>query len=498
VGKCQSMLSRRHFLRNSAAFLGALSGNYSSRYDLSSQSEHFPLLGYLSDTTGNGFLTDTDRRLVERALFTTRGYNVLPDQSFDYRADVLGLGHVTGEALSAVSETVASNPGRLAAPAFETRPITVAWHYGWYNRVYRKPERQTVAFLGGDYVSSDSEVEGVFHQLKNEFGITVDALSWIPPRDNDQLLDNYRRGYFQGNQIGTRYVSLIYESTIGLPREFERVDFRSPQTQSFFTDDFEQMAVFLSEVRDVTPARIFRLNGRPVIFLFGSHTWGLESDIERQADAIDYWIKKAREVFLDRFGEEPYLVGEEMLPSFDAAFTENRWRRLANFDGVFIYHHVANLKSGGPLTLPMDTWYVNNQVRLYRRMISEIRWVANRYTGLPILIIPSLATGFAKPGFPTLTINSATYGHFVNAIRAVHENEYLLPYWGSQLGWRTLPAPVYTVGSWNEEFEGHSIFPSSFNMALSDEEQFGFDVPMAIKRAFGWNHFAHRAIPSRP
>ena len=48
-----------------------------------------------------------------------------------------------------------------------------------------------------------------------------------------------------------------------------------------------------------------------------------------------------------------------------------------------------------------------------------------------------------------------------------------------------VPAPIYTVGSWNEEFEGHAILPSQFNLPLSASVQRGFDFVMALRQVFG-------------
>ena len=445
---------------------------------------------HLADTTGDAILSASDRRVVQRALFSRRGFDLRPHPGFDIRADVLGRGAIDGDVVDLVSRTVSELGGQLHV--HQTRPITVAWHYGWYNNTQREPGLQTVRFLGGDYASWDSAVEGRFNELKNEFGITVDALSWMAPRDNANLLRNYRQGFLQANQSDTRHVALLYESTISLPLDRARVDFLSPFVQSLIVQDFEQMAMFLREVR-ATPARVFTLDRRPVVFLFGSHTWGL-LDSPEQSDAVDQTLQLVRENFARVYGAYPYLVGEEILRSFDSPFTENRWRRMVNFDGVFSYHHATNMKSGPALTLPLDTWYIENQVSLLRQMIASMRWVANRYTGLPILLIPSLAPGFAKPGFPSLSVNRRSYSELMAVLRSVHMNEYVIPYWGARLGSALLPAPVYALGSWNEEFEGHSVFPSRFNVALNADEQRGFDVPMAIKQTFGWNHYADRPI----
>ena len=489
----QDRPSRRRFLRATALASGSLIGVGRELPSLAQSSPLPRVPAYLSDTTGDGVLSVADRRLVQRALFSRRGFNLRPNPEFDYRADVLGRGMIGQDALDLVSSTVAQQPGPLGAG--EIRPITVVWHYGWYNTTSRVRGSQTVGFLGGDYSSSDSETENLFHELKNEFGITVDALSWIAPRKSVNLLDNYRRGYFQGAQVGTRHVALIYESTINLPRVPERIDFLSPSVQSLLFDDFQQMAFFLSGIRKTTPARIFTLDGRPVVFVFGSHTWGLLSN-SLQSEAIDQAVQAARERFAEVYGTFPYLVGEEIARSFNTPpFTRDRWRRLVNFDGVFSYHHIANMKPGPGVRLPLNWWYIVNQVRLLRQTISSIRWVANRYSGYPILInIPSLASGFAKPGFPTLSVDRGSYADLIEIVRSVHMSEYVMPYWGSHIGSPLLPAPVYTIGSWNEEFEGHSVFPSRFNLALSGETPHGFDIPLAIKQAFGWNHYAERDI----
>ena len=482
--------SRRRFLRSAALASGSLIGAGETRTSFAQSATTSRLPAHLADTTGDGVLSASDRQLVRRALFSRRGFDLRPHPDFDIRADVLGRGTIDRDVLDLVSRTVLERSGQLHA--HEARPITVAWHYGWYNNTKREPGLQTVSFLGGDYASWDSDVEGRFNELKNEFGITVDALSWMTPRDNLNLLSNYRRGFFQANQIETRHVALLYESTISLPLDRDRVDFLSPFVQSLIVQDFEQMAMFLREVR-ATPARVFTLDRRPVVFLFGSHTWG-RLDSAAQSGAVDQTLQLVRESFARVYGAYPYLVGEEVLRSFDSPFTENRWRRMVNFDGVFSYHHATNMKSSPAQALPIDTWYIEKQVSLLRQMIASIRWVANRYTGLPILLIPSLASGFAKPGFPSLSVNRRSYSELMGILGSIHMNEYVIPYWGSRLGSALLPAPVYTLGSWNEEFEGHSVFPSRFNLALNADEQRGFDIPMAIKQMFGWNHYADRPI----
>ena len=52
------------------------------------------------------------------------------------------------------------------------------------------------------------------------------------------------------------------------------------------------------------------------------------------------------------------------------------------------------------------------------------------------------------------------------------------------------------MGSWNEEFEGHAVLPAEFNFSLPEVTQDGFDLVMAIKEVFGWNHYAERDLVS--
>ncbi|MCH7824445.1 MAG: hypothetical protein IH849_06545, partial [Acidobacteria bacterium] len=47
---------------------------------------------------------------------------------------------------------------------------------------------------------------------------------------------------------------------------------------------------------------------------------------------------------------------------------------------------------------------------------------------------------------------------------------------------------------WNEEFEGHAVFPAAFNQSLLEVQLGGFDLSMAIKQVFSWNHYATRPI----
>ena len=134
---------------------------------------------YLVDVDGDGALDEADTALMERALFTSRGFEIDPRPGYDHRADIFGKARVDQESVDALASGMARF-GNMAVPA--PRPITVAWHYGWYDSRERPLLHQTVRYLGGDYLSSDSGVETEFNRLKNEFGVTVDALGWMRGR----------------------------------------------------------------------------------------------------------------------------------------------------------------------------------------------------------------------------------------------------------------------------------------------------------------------------
>ena len=488
--------SRRRFLRTGALALGEWS--VSRRRTLLDAQSPDPVLlpTFVADADGNGRLGPADERLVQDALFTRRGFGLTPLPGFDVRADIFGRGVVEKIAVDSVRHTVAAQTAGWVQA--EPRPITVAWHYGWYNVLTRPSGTQTVRFKGGNYTSRDPEVETLFNNQKNEFGITVDALSWIPKRSNNNLLNNYRLGLLSTPNLGTRYLALLYESTIALALRGGRIDFSNPLVAMLLREDFEQMARFLAEARDQSGGRIFTLDGRPVVFIFGSHTWGLFPVESTQFGALEIALDVAREAFRNRFGSVPFLVGEEMSLSSDGALSEDRARRVTSFDATYIYHH-APLKplSAAPgldATLFLTPRYMEHQIGILQHNFRVVDTIRNRYTGNSVLVIPNLAPGFAKPGLPVLKMGRRDYANFMQEIHQAHLGLLAQGPWSQILRTALLPAPIYIVGSWNEEFEGHAVFPASFNLSLSTVRQRGFDLAMAIKETFGWNHFAEREI----
>ena len=236
------------------------------------------------------------------------------------------------------------------------------------------------------------------------------------------------------------------------------------------------------------------MDGRPVVFIFGTHSWGQFPTRPEEYTALEIALDGCREAFRVVYGQFPYLVGEEMVLSSKGVFAEDRIRRTASFDAIYVYHHASNLKptelSGVDATLFVTPQYAENQLTILRKTYEALEPLSNRYTGRRILVIPNIAPGFAKPGLPTLMIDRSSYAYFMKLVQQFHVSRYIQRQWSQAIGTSALPAPVYIVGSWNEEFEGHSIFPCDFNLSLSEVVQQGFDLPMAVKEAFGWNHYA--------
>lgn len=487
--------SRRQFLRAAGAAVAA--GAAPAPAVLRGQQDPELLSAYVTDVDGSGMIGYPDRELVRTALHARRGYRVRPAPGFDYRADVFGRGVVEPAVVDSVTHSIERYSGS-AEPA-DRRPITVAWHYGWYNSITRAPGSQTVRFKGGDYVSFSPRTETTFHDLKNEFGISVDALSWIPQRENLDNNRNYISGFLKARNVDTRNVCLLYENTLALPSSGGRISFHSRAVRSKFIEDFRAMAGFLLRVRDHTPARVFTLDDRPVVFIFGTHIWGRLPLDETETATMDRAITAARQAFADAYGAFPYLVGEEVQLSSTGDFSADRWTRSRFFDAIYIYHHAANIKQGSERRLRMTPAYIENQVRTLRATYAAAARLRNRFTGHPLLVIPNLAPGFAKPGHPTLEITRSEYADFMKLIKSVHTEEHILPHWSAELGQARLPAPVYVIGSWNEEFEGHCVWPFDFNFSVrtGSVRQQGFDISMALREVFGWNHYAIRDIHSR-
>ena len=207
------------------------------------------------------------------------------------------------------------------------------------------------------------------------------------------------------------------------------------------------MARFLARVRDRSPARIFTLDARPVMFIFGTHTWGSLPLNRTEIAAMERSIGGAIEEFADVYGAPPYLVGEEMQLSATGSFSDDRRIRSGFFDGIYIYHHASNLKRGTEQRLRMSPAYIQNQITILRNTYADSNNLRSRFTGRRLLVIPNLAPGFAKPGHPTIEIDRGGYADFMKLIKKVHMDGHIMQQWSAVVGQAAPPAPVYVVGS---------------------------------------------------
>ncbi len=449
------------------------------------------LASYVADVGGNGGPGNSDKTLIRKAMGARRGLDVLAKGGYDYRGDVFGRGRVSRDDLKAVKQAI--KHFKADPDAIRPRPVTVCWHYAWYNHANRKPNKQHVWFKSGGYSSRDPETEATFNDLKNEFGITVDAVSWADPTADKNLNANFELGYMRAANGRTRHAALLYESLISLrARPGDRIDFSRRRTRNRLVDHFRSMARTFVQFRDDSRVRPFLVEGRPVVFIYASHTWATNVDgTGAQYDHIDAAMENAISAFAKVYGKAPFVIGEEMTFAEPDRFGPGRRRRSANFDGVFIYHHAATpdfIIRGGQ---NVRGTYVD-QVREVLTHSYEAMTHKSRFTDKPMLIVPSFAAGFSKIEIPTLHSNRTDYADFLKGMIHFHEQEYLLPAYGEQ-ALAERPS-VFSIGGWNEEWEGHTVMPSQFNRSLSPRTQQGFDYVMAIKQACGWNHYAERQL----
>jgi hypothetical protein len=170
----------------------------------------------------------------------------------------------------------------------------------------------------------------------------------------------------------------------------------------------------------------------------------------------------------------------------------DRLFRAAYFDAVSRYHHydagqIRALGAGDPVRL--DAAHVRRLVAKEARTIAAYRSVRNRYSGDPLLVIPSSAAGFAKARLPSLLASRDDYAGLLAAMQELTD-EHLSNVHAKRLGTPALPAPLVIAGSWNEEFEGHALMPAASNRALFDKRHGGLDWLYALKSIYGWNSWA--------
>ncbi len=466
-------LTRRRLMRALAAC--GLAGSIPAKAvasALAPQGDDRPRYLWPFDTDGDGMIGAADRALVAEALGTRRGDRLVPSGDWDSSADVLAEGSVGRHTLARIDELVGTTVPR--------RPDLVCWHYGWYGGHRRRREPTTMRYLGGSYASADRRAEEGFNRLKEEFGIGVDMLSWI---DKTSVHRAWNEGYLGARNRDRRRLGLLYESPINLASN-GRVDFApaAPYAERL-RQDFRKMGRWLATAAE-RGGRLFRLDGRPVLYLFGSHTWGTT---HRNLPHVGRAIARARDTFAEELGTAPYLIGDESLFPGDLEPGLDRLYRAAYFDAVTRYHHYDEAlvrRLGDGKGIELDGAYVRRIEGLERATIRGFAGVANRYTGAPLLVVPSSAAGFAKRGLPTLSASGRQYAGLIELVQTISD-EHIGRRHAARLGTPWLPAPLVFVGSWNEEFEGHALMPAASNRALPVRPRGGFDWLYALKSVYG-------------
>ncbi len=426
-------------------------------------------------------ISATDRALLSGLQNSLRGSRLHPRDDWDPRLDFLSRGRVDADQLQRYD---ALRP--VLGTRLPPRPIVACWHYGWYGPGRRRGETPTVRYLGGSYLSRDRRTEEEFNALKEEFGISADLLSWT---DERRLLQAYERAYLSASNHHRRRFGLLYESNISLGTT-KRIDF-APEGAAFdrLVRDFRHMGGWLAAVDS---DRLLRFDGRPVVFVFGSHTFG---PTRANLPHVGRALERARGAFAEAFGTPPWLIGDEALFPGDTEAGHDRLFRAAYFDAVSRYHHydTAQIRAlGEGRAVRLDGSHVRRLVANEKRTMAAYRSVKNRYSGEPLLVIPSSAAGFAKARLPSLLASRDDYASLLAAMQELTD-EHLRDLHAERLGTPAMPAPLVIAGSWNEEFEGHALMPAATNRALFHMRDGGFDWLYALKSMYGWNSWAVRS-----
>jgi len=348
------------------------------------------------DINGDGTVSAADRALIADAGFAMRGDRTSPRSNWDPRLDFLSRGRLLEDNLAEFD--------RLA-PALATqlppRPITACWHYGWYGPGRRQRETPTMRYIGGNYLSTDRRTEETFNNLKNEFGISADMLSWI---DNRDTLRAFERGYLSASNRGQRRFGLLYESQINLEARGRISMSPARRAPTKLAHDFRRMGQWLRDVAGPDRDDVLRIDGRPVIYLYGSHTFGVNN---AELPDVGTALVRARDDFAAAFGALPYLVGDESIFPGDAEVALDRRFRAQYFDAITRYHHYDERQVrelGGDRAIRLDADHIARIVALEQRNNTGFAGTRNRWSDQPIVTIPSMAAGFAKRGLPSFLV----------------------------------------------------------------------------------------------
>lgn len=189
--------------------------------------------------------------------------------------------------------------------------LEVAAHYvDWFSLPWDLPIYTTP--LRGLYNSNDPIIAAEQNQEKNEYGISIDVISWAGPRDH--LENNLLAGYFNAYNFGTRKFYILYE-IVPLLGEKENAcyDFNDPVMEQKFLYHIDYIVETFAQYPNY-----YKIDGRPVVLIWA----GIFKNFEGAS-------AQAR--------KKVYLVGPEPILSPPSDSNEERINRVRYWDAITCY-----------------------------------------------------------------------------------------------------------------------------------------------------------------
>jgi hypothetical protein len=368
-----------------------------------------------------------------------------------YALDVSAL--VTGDGTYSLELQTASGDGAFYAAresatgapqlVVATVPLRVgAYWYGWYGSngrhwldgFVRDRLATPQAPLLGRYDSRDPATLAAQLGWAQRYGIDFLISSWWGPGSYEDV--STRDHLLASPALGRTKVAVLYESLALLPRSGGLIDFDVPGVADKLLADVDYLA------RTVFPNPGYeRIDGRPVIYLYVSRIWR-----GNYAAAI----ATLRATIRQRYGYDPYLVGDEV--DWDGTPTPDRIRL---FDAITAYTMYSGRQTPG---WPDDTGFLAGVRDRYARF----KAVADSYG---VHFIPNALPGFDDRGVrlavdhyvlphelgPGLTGSYTLFARFLDL-----DADFLDP-----------ARPTLTVTSFNEWHEDTQIEPTAAAAASS-------------------------------
>jgi hypothetical protein len=356
-------------------------------------------------------------------------------------------------------------PPMLRAAIGQRRlPLAGVHYYSWF------PENWIAGYVGekllppvepalGRYNSADVEVVEQHLDWLNRAGVRLLIFDW------------WLRNPAVSRRIRKQVDILSAHKDVLYAFQFETLDLKRPGETS--AEDAGDNIVYLSPERAermkkqwlalarkyMSAPNYFRINGRPVLFLYATrHVIG----------PVAEEIQAAREYVRRETGENLFLVGDEvyyhvlsyrksqgayLLPELQA-----NWSRLAAFDALTCYNPYDASRTEHSGSQGFDT---------YLRDVSELYEVYERYAATAgLMFIPGVLPGYNDRGV------RPAEGHFVIPREVGGLNVFDVSLQRLVRPFLQSDFPFFAVTSWNEWNEGTQIEPSA-ESPRTDEDRSG-------------------------